>query len=393
MYISSAINPIIYYLRTNRLRSAFKQFLKDPFGSSDFKEKPNNSGNGEQRKVEDMLRKKRDERNDDEEQPEVHIDESQTRHKYSGQRRMRDPGIHESVETQNHNTSVYCNGKHKKRRCITHYKSFIQLGILTERVAMVTEYIITRCCNDCDKCQYHQNEFSHLRHFRLVEERFLKLQDIFQSLVRADKSLLRKVLLVIWIVAGVFGAAGFTIDFSIGQYAWKNSTMNTTIHAPVWLETLNAVYIFVLFTFGLVLPSAVMIFCYSRVIYHVWFNTEANRATNVALFKSRRKLTKLFIILTVTFIITWTPTFGRPIVTQFEKKENARQYQLFCMLLALIGSSANPVIYSFRCPKFRQEAVKLLTFRCCKRKRNRIVAANSYSMTEAGTRKYNTKDF
>lgn len=39
LYISSALNPIIYYLRTKRFRSAFKQFLKDPFGSSDFEGK------------------------------------------------------------------------------------------------------------------------------------------------------------------------------------------------------------------------------------------------------------------------------------------------------------------------------------------------------------------
>ena len=39
-FISSVVNPIIYYLRTRRLRSAFEQFLKDPFGSSDFKERP-----------------------------------------------------------------------------------------------------------------------------------------------------------------------------------------------------------------------------------------------------------------------------------------------------------------------------------------------------------------
>jgi len=38
LYISSVLNPIIYYLRTKRFRSAFKQFLKDPFGSSAFKE-------------------------------------------------------------------------------------------------------------------------------------------------------------------------------------------------------------------------------------------------------------------------------------------------------------------------------------------------------------------
>ena len=41
LYISSALNPIIYYLRTKRFRLAFKQFLKDPFGSSDFDGKPN----------------------------------------------------------------------------------------------------------------------------------------------------------------------------------------------------------------------------------------------------------------------------------------------------------------------------------------------------------------
>ncbi|KAL9973019.1 hypothetical protein ACROYT_G019424 [Oculina patagonica] len=39
--ISSAVNPVVYYLRTNRFRSAFKQFLKDPLGSSEFKEKQN----------------------------------------------------------------------------------------------------------------------------------------------------------------------------------------------------------------------------------------------------------------------------------------------------------------------------------------------------------------
>ena len=43
-FFSSVVNPIIYYLQTRRLRSAFKQFLKDPFGSSDFKERPTGPG-------------------------------------------------------------------------------------------------------------------------------------------------------------------------------------------------------------------------------------------------------------------------------------------------------------------------------------------------------------
>jgi len=104
-----------------------------------------------------------------------------------------------------------------------------------------------------------------------------------------------------------------------------------------------------------------MISCYSRVIYHVWFNTEANRTKNTALSQTRRKLTKLF-ILVISFIVTWTPTFGRLIVTLFVDIREAWKFELFSILLALFGSTANSVIYSFRCPRFRQEVFKLLAF-------------------------------
>ena len=50
-FFSSTANPIIYYLRTSRFRSAFKQLLKDPFGSSDFREKPSGQGNGKENRA------------------------------------------------------------------------------------------------------------------------------------------------------------------------------------------------------------------------------------------------------------------------------------------------------------------------------------------------------
>ena len=220
----------------------------------------------------------------------------------------------------------------------------------------------------------------------LAVERYFAILKPFVHLTRAVKSLMCKVLLAIWILAGVLSAPGYPIAALSEVYAKKNAMFNETSKTPVWFKALNLSYSFVLFIFGLVVPSAVMIFCYSRVIYHVWFNTEANRATNLALLQSRRKLTKLFIFVTVIFIVTWTPTFGRLIVTQFVKSENSWKFELFSILLAMAGSTANPVIYSFRCPTFRQEVVKLLTFRCCKTNRRlnvtRSFVANSYSMTE-----------
>ncbi|XP_078371513.1 beta-2 adrenergic receptor-like [Oculina patagonica] len=230
----------------------------------------------------------------------------------------------------------------------------------------------------------------------LAVERYFGILKPFVHLKRASKSLTNKVILAVWVFAGVLSAVGYGINSIEGRYTWKNATVNETSRSQLenvtngttfWFETLNTVYIVVLLVFGLILPSAVMIFCYSRVIYHVWFNTEDNKATNLALFKSRRKLTKLFIILTITFLITWTPTFGRPIVRRLRNWENAPKYQLFSMLIALVGSAANPVIYSFRCPRFRQEVFKLLNCRCGKRK-SRLIAgkgvlvANSYSLKE-----------
>lgn len=85
LYISSAVNPLIYYLRTNRFRSAFKQFLKDPFGSSDFKEKPRSRRNREEkRKVKGVELKKRDgETTKTGQIREVQIDVNQTKWEYS----------------------------------------------------------------------------------------------------------------------------------------------------------------------------------------------------------------------------------------------------------------------------------------------------------------------
>ena len=51
LYLSTAVNPIIYYVRTSRFRSAFKQFLRDPFGSSDFREKPSGRDNGKENRA------------------------------------------------------------------------------------------------------------------------------------------------------------------------------------------------------------------------------------------------------------------------------------------------------------------------------------------------------
>ena len=94
--------------------------------------------------------------------------------------------------------------------------------------------------------------------------------------------------------------------------------MNSTNTIPVWFDTLNTAYTSVLLVFGFILPCTVMIFCYSRVIYHVVVNTEAKTTTNTALLQLR-----LFILITITFIVTWTPIFVILILTQLVRNGNS----------------------------------------------------------------------
>ena len=220
----------------------------------------------------------------------------------------------------------------------------------------------------------------------LAVERYYAILKPFVHLTRMVKSLVKKVVFAVWIFAAFMSSPGYVFETGHGVNKGRNFTrFNETREAATWFETLRTVYASLVLLFGLILPATIMVFCYSRVIYHVWFNTDATKLTNTALLLSRRKLTKLFIIVTVVFIITWTPTFVRLIVTSYIDLKSAWIYDLFSMFLGLLGSTANPAIYSFRCPKFRQEVTNILACRFFKRKRRPNVlffhTTNRYSLT------------
>ena len=89
----------------------------------------------------------------------------------------------------------------------------------------------------------------------LAVERYFAILKPFVHMKRARKSLMWKVLLVMWIVVGVLGTAGITIEGQVSQSTWKNARANVTSSrpfvnvtegAPTLLETLSTAYIFVL---------------------------------------------------------------------------------------------------------------------------------------------------
>ena len=105
-------------------------------------------------------------------------------------------------------------------------------------------------------------------------ERYFAILKPFMHLKRASKSVMWKGSLAIWILVGILSAGGYFVNSMSWQYCCQNATMNATTSlqlanvttgASVWLEIFSTIYVFVLLVFGFVLPSAVIIFCYSVI--------------------------------------------------------------------------------------------------------------------------------
>ena len=113
LHFISALNPIIYYVRSKRLRSAFKQFFKDPLGSGDFKEKPNGRSNEQQRIVELVAGKTNDARAESRKALEVEGGAQQRRQKNSERRnalvilQIENPESHPYVHQEDEKRSEY----------------------------------------------------------------------------------------------------------------------------------------------------------------------------------------------------------------------------------------------------------------------------------------------
>ena len=85
LFFSSAVNPIIYFVRSRRFRCAFKQFIKDPFGSSDLQEKSSGPRKAREKRNPEGAAIPRE--NGNQEGNGYHRDENQAKKNYHGQRR------------------------------------------------------------------------------------------------------------------------------------------------------------------------------------------------------------------------------------------------------------------------------------------------------------------
>lgn len=113
-------------------------------------------------------------------------------------------------------------------------------------------------------------------------------------------------------------------------------------------------------------------------MYRLWFNQEPNAdETQKALLRSRKRVTKMVLAVSIIYGICWVPT----VVVYFlayviPNKESVHSLNhKITIALATFNSTINPIIYSFQSQQFRRNLLQVL---CCGwRKRNQVVPAES----------------
>ena len=187
---------------------------------------------------------------------------------------------------------------------------------------------------------------------------------------------------VSWIIALLWAGVGFFITV-------YNHKINACVHS--WSKDIYANIYTVGWTIVAgIIPLSIMGFLYSRVVHRLWFTEQENEATQRALLRYRRRVTKLVIAVTVVYALCWIPELtiyflgftGTIVLKQIHFN--------IASGLVFLNSTINPVVYSLQSSTFRTHFWNLIC-RWRKRRSNRVhpgLEPDSTAAAQGGTEQY-----
>lgn len=196
--------------------------------------------------------------------------------------------------------------------------------------------------------------------FSLVAISFERYQAVTNPYNQASKfsiSKAKKVVISCWIFTTAFNLPLF---FAL-YYDKKKEFCLESWPSPVYSRINSAVWLLMV---GII-PAAIMLFLYSRVVYDLWFK-KVDEATQVAVRKSRKKVTKLVLIVSAIYVVTWFPPLIVYVLSNYHYNiELGDLSYIISVVMMTFNSAVNPVIYAFQSERFRQHFNQLLS---CRRK-------------------------
>jgi hypothetical protein len=124
------------------------------------------------------------------------------------------------------------------------------------------------------------------------------------------------------------------------------------------------IYYFFIIILFLFLPSFIIFYCYSRIIYTLWCSPEAAKVTTIARVKARRKLAQMLVVVSSIFVISWMTTCVVQLLILFGHAA-PQPLETTSSILVHLNTCVNPIVYSLHSADFRSHLKKV--FGCCQK--------------------------
>ncbi|XP_031566386.1 substance-K receptor-like [Actinia tenebrosa] len=189
-------------------------------------------------------------------------------------------------------------------------------------------------------------------------ERFTAIMYPHSTKLKLTLPRVKRIVIGSWMFAVVLNIPLFV---TVYYDKYINICMEKWPKQHMWLAK---AYSTVWFIFAGVIPVAIMFVLYSRVIYSLWFKQNQEQGTQLAVLKSRKRVTKMVVIVSVVYAVCWLPEETVYLLHHYDQPFNNNDviYNI-CVVLATFNSAINPFIYTLQSEKFRNCLIRLVCLR------------------------------
>lgn len=161
---------------------------------------------------------------------------------------------------------------------------------------------------------------------------------------------------IVYVIAGIWLLAIALVTPVFATFDWDSDMRYCS---PGEAERTMMIYVDCLIVILTFIPFAVIAFCYSQIVYGMYFNNtvfgrNSERCDTREETIEKRRLVTLLILLTVVFFIAFIP-YGLLLILKVSKVNHTYEHlQIGSQYLTLLNCSINPFIYAFQSSSYRR---------------------------------------
>jgi hypothetical protein len=191
----------------------------------------------------------------------------------------------------------------------------------------------------------------------LSVERYHAVVKPMRTGIRLREDTVKHAIIAVWFCS---------IALTFPYYVYSYYDTDRCIFAVSLHKVLISIYFLIAMAiFLFFIPFFIITFCYFQIVRELYFKTKVG-PQNIAAqeeARSKRKLVKLSLSITIAFVVCFFPMFITLILSAYDKETfPVKAYQV-ASIFYFLGSAINPLLYAFQSTNFRQVFKEMLLCR------------------------------